>query len=51
MRISTYKSEDYQNNESQKGKHEELGNQIDQMVYNLYGLTKEEIPVVGNSGN
>ena len=43
--------EDYQNNTTKQAKVKELEHQIDQMVYQLYGLTPEEIAVVeGYSG-
>ena len=43
------KSEDYQSSESKQAKVKELEAQIDQMVYKLYGLTKEEKEIVENS--
>jgi len=48
--LAITKSEDYQNNESSQSKVKELEKQIDQMVYELYGLTDEEIAVIENSG-
>ena len=44
------KDEDYQNNKSKQARVNELEKQIDQMVYKLYGLTKEEIAMVEDSG-
>src|SRR3989338_6775674 len=43
------KSDDYLNNSSKQAKVKEYERQIDQMVYKLYGLTKEEIEIVENS--
>jgi hypothetical protein len=40
------KDEDYPENEIKKAKVRELEHQIDQLVYELYGLTEEEIAVV-----
>ena len=40
---------DYLTNESKKAEVKKLEIQIDQMVYNLYGLTDEEIKIVENS--
>lgn len=45
------KAGDYLSNLAKQAKVKELENQIDQMVYELYGLTPEEIAVVeGNGG-
>ncbi|MEE8619109.1 MAG: TaqI-like C-terminal specificity domain-containing protein, partial [Dehalococcoidales bacterium] len=44
------KDEDYLSNPTKQARVKELERQIDQMVYELYGLTAEEIAVVeGNS--
>ncbi len=46
------KDEDYLSNPAKQAKVKELECQIDQMVYELYGLTPEEVAVVeGNSGS
>ena len=42
-------SDDYQKDENQRAKVRELEQQIDQMVYKLYGLTDDEIKIVENS--
>lgn len=42
-------SADYFENKEKQSKIEELGRQIDQLVYELYGLTPEEIAVVEGS--
>jgi hypothetical protein len=42
----TKKDEDYISNPAKQAKVKELENQIDKMVYELYGLTEEEIAVV-----
>ncbi|MDR3642486.1 MAG: TaqI-like C-terminal specificity domain-containing protein [Candidatus Doudnabacteria bacterium] len=42
------KSDDYLNNAAKKAKVHDLEEQIDKMVYKLYGLTGEEIKIVGN---
>ncbi|MHC4111560.1 MAG: Eco57I restriction-modification methylase domain-containing protein [Planctomycetota bacterium] len=42
---------DYLDNPSKQAKVHKLEKQIDQMVYELYGLTEEEIAIVENSGN
>jgi len=44
--LSITKDEDYQNSTAKQAKVKELERQIDQMVYELYGLTPEEIAVV-----
>jgi len=44
--LAIAKSEDYQTNESMQAEIKELENQIDQMVYALYGLTAAEIAIV-----
>jgi hypothetical protein len=41
--------EDYLNNETKQAKVKKLESQIGQMVYELYGLTPEEIAVVEGS--
>jgi len=43
------KDEDYLSNPAKQAKVKELERQIDQMVYELYGLTPEEIEVVEGS--
>jgi len=48
--LSITKLEDYLTNSSKQAKVKEYERQIDQMVYELYGLTKEEIKVVENFG-
>jgi len=49
--LSLTQTEDYLKSNAKQIKVKELEEQIDQMVYKLYGLTKEEIAVVENSGN
>jgi len=49
--LSITKSEDYQNNESKQAEVKKYEEQIDQMVYELYGLTKEEIAIVEGKEN
>jgi hypothetical protein len=44
-------SDDYPNNSAKQAKVEELEDEIDQMVYKLYGLTDEEKDIVKNSGS
>jgi adenine-specific DNA-methyltransferase len=44
--LAITKDEDYQNSPAKKAKVKELERQIDQMVYELYGLTPDEIAVV-----
>ncbi|OQA63041.1 MAG: hypothetical protein BWY38_03216 [Ignavibacteria bacterium ADurb.Bin266] len=44
--LSITKGEDYLNNLAKQATVKEYEKQIDQMVYNLYGLTKEEIDVI-----
>jgi adenine-specific DNA-methyltransferase len=44
--LAITKSEDYQNSPAKQAKVKELERRIDQMVYELYGLTPEEIEVV-----
>ncbi len=44
--LAITKSDDYQDNKSKQAEVKELEKQIDQMVYNLYGLTDEEIAIV-----
>lgn len=44
-------SVDYLNNTSKQAKVKEYAHQIDQMVYKLYGLTKEEIDVIEKSSS
>jgi hypothetical protein len=47
--LSLTQSPDYAQNQSAQAKVKEYENQIDQMVYDLYGLTEEEIKIVENS--
>lgn len=47
--LAITKSEDYLENSTEQDKVKELEKQIDQMVYELYGLTKEEIEIIENS--
>ncbi len=44
--LALTKSEDYQTNKSKQAEVKKLEDQIDQMVYKLYGLTPEEIKIV-----
>ena len=44
--LFTTKGDDYPNNPAKQAKVKEYERQIDQMVYELYGLTPEEITVV-----
>jgi hypothetical protein len=44
--FSITNDEDYLENKDKKNKVKEYERQIDQFVYNLYGLTKEEIKIV-----
>ena len=48
---SITKDEDYLLNCTKQAKVRQYERQIDQMVYKLYGLTKEEIAIVENSGS
>ena len=48
--LSTTKGDDYPDNSAKQAKVNELECQIDQMVYELYGLTPDEIAVVEGSG-
>jgi adenine-specific DNA-methyltransferase len=47
--LLTTKNDDYTNNPAKQAKVKELECQIDQSVYELYGLTPEEIAVVEGS--
>lgn len=47
--IETIRSEGYADTPEKQTKIKEYEHQIDQMVYKLYGLTEEEIEIVGNS--
>ncbi len=47
--IAFKKEKDYFDNSSKQSKVKECEHQIDQMVYELYGLTKKEIEIVENS--
>jgi hypothetical protein len=44
--ITITRDEDYKNNPTKQAKVREYENQIDQLVYKLYGLTKEEVKIV-----
>ena len=44
--LSFIKDEDYLENLQKQAKVKEYEHQIDQLVYKLYGLTEEEIPIV-----
>ncbi|MBI2485540.1 MAG: hypothetical protein HYW01_00990 [Deltaproteobacteria bacterium] len=44
--LSIAKYDDYPNNPAKQAKVKEYERQIDQMVYELYGLTQEEIEIV-----
>lgn len=44
--VKYFKDEDYLSNPGRQAWIKELEHQIDQMVYELYGLTSEEIAVV-----
>jgi hypothetical protein len=44
--IAITKDADYLSNQAKQARVKELEHQIDQMVYELYGLTPEEIAVV-----
>jgi len=44
--LALTKGEDYLSNPTKQTKLKEMEHQIDQMVYELYGLTAEEIAVV-----
>jgi hypothetical protein len=44
--LAITKDDDYLNNSSKQAKVKEYERQIDQMVYKLYGLTKDEIKIV-----
>jgi hypothetical protein len=49
--LTIAKEEDHLTNPAKQAKVKELESQIDQMVYQLYGLTTEEIAVVeGQTG-
>jgi len=48
--LAMTKDEDYLSNPTKQAKVKELERQIDQMVYELYGLTPEEIAVVEGAG-
>ncbi len=49
--LAITKDDDYLNNPAKQVKVKEYERQIDQMVYQLYGLTPEEIAMVENCGN
>jgi len=49
--LAITKDEDYLSNPAKQSKVKELESQIDQMVYELYGLTEEEIGVVEGTFN
>ena len=44
--LAITKSDDYLTNPEKQAKVKELEKQIDQMIYELYGLTDEEIEIV-----
>jgi hypothetical protein len=44
--LAITRSDDYQNNDSKQAEVEKLEEQIDQMVYKLYGLTPDEIAII-----
>jgi len=44
--LAITKDDDYLQNEAKQSKVKEYSRQIDQLVYNLYGLTEEEIAIV-----
>ena len=46
--LTITKGNDYLENPTKKAKVREYEKQIDQMVYDLYGLTEEEIKIVEN---
>ena len=48
--LAITKNEDYLSNPDKRARGKELEHQIDQMVYELYGLTPEEIAVVERTG-
>lgn len=48
--LTIIKSADYLENPAKQAKVKEYERQIDQMVYDLYGLTKKEIEIVENYG-
>ncbi|MCD6450793.1 MAG: hypothetical protein J7L64_00275, partial [Acidobacteria bacterium] len=48
--LSLTQSEDYLENPQKQAKVKEYERQIDQLVYELYGLTEEEINIVENFG-
>jgi len=48
--MSIAKDDDYQQNPVKQEQVKEYERQIDQMVYDLYGLTEEEIKIVNGSG-
>ncbi|MBM4463495.1 MAG: hypothetical protein FJ012_09235 [Chloroflexi bacterium] len=48
--LAITKHEDYLSNPAKQNKVKELERQIDRMVYELYGLTPEEIAVVEGAG-
>ncbi|OGH07763.1 MAG: hypothetical protein A2W22_02705 [Candidatus Levybacteria bacterium RBG_16_35_11] len=47
--LSITKDEDYLQNPEKQAKVKELEQEIDQLVYNLYSLTEEEIRIVEES--
>ncbi len=49
--LAITKDDDYLNNSTKQAKVKEYEHQIDQMVYDLYGLTKEEIAIVEGKTN
>jgi hypothetical protein len=49
--LAIAKDEDYLSNPAKQARVKELERQIDQMVYELYGLTPEEIAMVEGKRN
>jgi len=48
--LAITKNQDYLKNPQKQEKVKEMEREIDRMVYQLYGLTKEEIRIVENEG-
>lgn len=48
--VNGQQSADYLSNPTKQAKVKELEHQVDQLVYQLYGLTPEEIAVVEGTG-
>ena len=49
--LTVTKDENYSTNSAKKAKVQDYEYQIDQLVYKLYGLTKEEINIIENFSN